>query len=183
MGEYYERIGHPGSAVFCYELVRRRFSGTRYADLATERKEYLLALMRDGHPSVGTDPFAIAGAKWKDLTGKNQPAVANQTGTPVGPNAAVLPAGGLQPGVMQGGIQPGGIQPGLAPPNTMPSGSVPPGYQPGVMPLSPVPPAGYQPGAMPQSPVPSGGYQPGMIPSGGVVPGSPPGYTGIPSRP
>ena len=37
--EYYERTGHPGSAVFYYELVRRRYAGTRYSDLATERKD------------------------------------------------------------------------------------------------------------------------------------------------
>ena len=29
MAEYYERTGHPGSAVFYYELVRRRYGGTR----------------------------------------------------------------------------------------------------------------------------------------------------------
>ena len=27
--EYYERTGHPGSAVFYYELVRRRYAGTQ----------------------------------------------------------------------------------------------------------------------------------------------------------
>ena len=65
--EYYQRTGHPGSAVFYYELVRRRYAATKYADLASERKEHLLALMREGKPTPGNDPFAIIGAKWKEL--------------------------------------------------------------------------------------------------------------------
>jgi tetratricopeptide (TPR) repeat protein len=36
-GQYYERTGHPGSAYFCYELVRRTYPGTKYSDLATAR--------------------------------------------------------------------------------------------------------------------------------------------------
>ncbi len=35
--EFYRRTGHPGSAYFCYETVRRRYPGTKYADLATDR--------------------------------------------------------------------------------------------------------------------------------------------------
>lgn len=91
--EYYERTGHPGSAVFYYELVRRRYAGTKYSDVATERKEELLALMRAGKPSPGADPFAIAGAKWKELFGKNSP--------PPNPDAVPMydpklaPAGGI----------------------------------------------------------------------------------------
>lgn len=36
-GQYYERTGHPGSAYFCYELVRRTYPGTKFSDLATAR--------------------------------------------------------------------------------------------------------------------------------------------------
>lgn len=63
MAEYYERTGHPGSAVFYYELVRRRYGGTRYSDLATERQARLMQLMKEGRPEVGNDPFALAQAK------------------------------------------------------------------------------------------------------------------------
>ncbi|MBN9122153.1 MAG: tetratricopeptide repeat protein [Planctomycetes bacterium] len=70
MAEYYERTGHPGSAVFYYELVRRRYGGTRYSDLATERQARLIKLMQDGRPEPGNDPFAIAQAKWNELFGK-----------------------------------------------------------------------------------------------------------------
>ena len=71
--EYYERTGHPGSAVFCYELVRRRYAGTKYADIAGEKKENLLAAMKDGRPVPGNDPFAIVQAKWSEVFGKAQP--------------------------------------------------------------------------------------------------------------
>jgi hypothetical protein len=71
--EYYERTGHPGSAVFCYELVRRRYAGTKYADIAGEKKENLLAAMKDGRPVPGNDPVAILQAKWSEVFGKTQP--------------------------------------------------------------------------------------------------------------
>jgi TolA-binding protein len=35
--EFYRRTGHPGSAYFYYEIVRRRYPGTKFADLSTER--------------------------------------------------------------------------------------------------------------------------------------------------
>jgi tetratricopeptide (TPR) repeat protein len=37
MAEYYERTGHPASAYFYYELVCRRYPGTKYSDLAKAR--------------------------------------------------------------------------------------------------------------------------------------------------
>lgn len=113
--EYYERTGHPGSAVFVYELVRRRFAGTRYADIATERKEHLLALLHQGHPSVGNDPLAIAGAKWKDLIGKKPPLSEDHTGSPNDVGGGTVPAGGIPSGVPPTGVVPGGgIIPGAS---------------------------------------------------------------------
>jgi outer membrane protein assembly factor BamD (BamD/ComL family) len=41
IGEYYRRTGHPGSAYFYYEIVRRRYPGTPYFDRATERMHEL----------------------------------------------------------------------------------------------------------------------------------------------
>jgi outer membrane protein assembly factor BamD (BamD/ComL family) len=84
MAEYYERTGHPGSAVFYYELVRRRYGGTRYSDMAGDRKEQLIAAMKAGRPTPGNDPFAIVQAKWKELFGRDA-------------SGAVVPAGGEQP--------------------------------------------------------------------------------------
>jgi outer membrane protein assembly factor BamD (BamD/ComL family) len=37
IAEFYRRTGHPGSAYFYYELVRRRYPNTDYAPKATER--------------------------------------------------------------------------------------------------------------------------------------------------
>ncbi len=39
--EFYGRTGHPCSAYFCYEVVRRRYPGTRYAEMASKRMEDL----------------------------------------------------------------------------------------------------------------------------------------------
>lgn len=41
LAEYYERTGHPGSAAYTYEMVRRRFPGTKFSDLAEKRIERL----------------------------------------------------------------------------------------------------------------------------------------------
>jgi len=38
---FYERTGKPCSAWFCYEIVRRRYPGTKYFELATERMNAL----------------------------------------------------------------------------------------------------------------------------------------------
>ncbi len=37
IAEFYRRTGHPESAFFYYEIVRRRYPGSKYFDLATER--------------------------------------------------------------------------------------------------------------------------------------------------
>jgi outer membrane protein assembly factor BamD (BamD/ComL family) len=70
MAEYYERTGHPGSAVFYYELVRRRYGGTKYSDLASDRQARLVNMMKEGRPDPGIDPLAIAQAKWNEVFGK-----------------------------------------------------------------------------------------------------------------
>jgi outer membrane protein assembly factor BamD (BamD/ComL family) len=70
--EYYERTGHPGSAVFYYELVRRRYAGTKYSEIAGERKDHLMAAMKDGRPVPGNDPFAIIQAKWSEVFGQGR---------------------------------------------------------------------------------------------------------------
>ncbi|HYT88759.1 MAG TPA: tetratricopeptide repeat protein [Gemmataceae bacterium] len=41
IAEYYRRVGKPGSAYFQYELVRRRYPGTHFAQKATERMNEL----------------------------------------------------------------------------------------------------------------------------------------------
>src|SRR5260370_7037967 len=43
MAEFYRRTGHPESAYFYYEIVRRRYPGTKFFDLATEHMHELRA--------------------------------------------------------------------------------------------------------------------------------------------
>jgi outer membrane protein assembly factor BamD (BamD/ComL family) len=43
IAEFYRRTGHPESAYFYYEIVRRRYPGTKFFDLATERMHELRA--------------------------------------------------------------------------------------------------------------------------------------------
>lgn len=93
MAEYYERTGHPGSAVFYYELVRRRYGGTRYSDLAGERQARLIQLMKDGRPEPGNDPFAIAKAKWSEVFGGRKPA---EEKDPPRADPNLVPVGGAQ---------------------------------------------------------------------------------------
>ena len=112
--EYYERTGHPGSAIFYYELTRRRYAGTHYADIATERKDHLKAQMDAGKVPTGNDPLVVAQAKWKELFGKksdvvtadNQEPAAPRQG-PSGPDPRTMPSVG-QPS-LGGGSAPGGF--------------------------------------------------------------------------
>lgn len=108
MADYYERTGHPGSAVFYYELVRRRYAGTRYSELASEKKEHLIALMKEGKPAPGRDPFAIVQAKWKEVFGKST-GTAQATEEPDPKRDTVRPAGGIAPApsLPAGAVQPG----------------------------------------------------------------------------
>jgi TolA-binding protein len=94
MADYYQRTGHPGSAVFYYELVRRRYAGTKYADAATERQARLVKLMQEGRPDVGNDPLALAQAKYKEVFGKSKP-VEEKDRARIDSN--LLPVGGVQP--------------------------------------------------------------------------------------
>jgi hypothetical protein len=45
MAEYYRRTGHPASAYFYYELVRRRYPGTKYADLSAKQMQEMRLLL------------------------------------------------------------------------------------------------------------------------------------------
>lgn len=94
MADYYERTGHAGSAVFYYELVRRRYAGTKYSEQATERQAYLIKRMQEGKPEPGTDPFAIVKAKFDEVWGK-KPATEDRDRARPDPN--LVPAGGAVP--------------------------------------------------------------------------------------
>lgn len=80
MAEYYERTRHPGSAYFYYELVRRRYPGTKFSDEATRRMERIKGEAEKGPPPPGT--FEKMKAEWDRLVGK-----------PENPDADPKPAG------------------------------------------------------------------------------------------
>ena len=106
--EYYERTGHPGSAIFYYELTRRRYAGTRYAEIASERKDHLKAQMDVGKVPTGNDPIVIAQAKWKELFGKKGDVVtADNQELAVPPSGPSGPDPRSMPNVGGGQGQPG----------------------------------------------------------------------------
>ena len=72
--EYYERTRHPGSAYFCYELLRRQHAGTRYSDLASARMDALKAnLDRRLSRPHGDGFWGDVRDKWDDFFGREQP--------------------------------------------------------------------------------------------------------------
>jgi TolA-binding protein len=52
MAEFYRRTGRPGSAYFYYEIVRRRYTGTAWAEKATERMLELRAKVEKENAKV-----------------------------------------------------------------------------------------------------------------------------------
>jgi hypothetical protein len=54
VAEFYRRTGHPASAYFYYEIIRRRYPGTRYFDLATERMHEIKAKAEKEQASKGS---------------------------------------------------------------------------------------------------------------------------------
>lgn len=93
--KYYERTGHPGSAIFYYELTRRRYAGTWYSEAADERKKHLIAQMEAGTPPPGYDPIAILQAKWTEVFGQKNAVTTAENREVVPPRSN----GPLQPGV------------------------------------------------------------------------------------
>jgi RNA polymerase sigma factor (sigma-70 family) len=60
LGRFYERIGHPASARFCYQLVCRRYPGTPRAEEAARRLKALTAEATEGAaPSPGVAPVRV----------------------------------------------------------------------------------------------------------------------------
>jgi TolA-binding protein len=81
IAEFYRRTGHPESAYFYYEIVRRRYPGTKYFDLATERKNQLEEQARKEGKPVQSSVATGAGA------GTTQPVLPGQPLTGSGPGA------------------------------------------------------------------------------------------------
>lgn len=83
--EWYERTGHPGSAYFYYELTRRRYANTRYAEIAAERMARIKSEMDAGRVPTSNDPLMIAQAMWKQKFGKKpKPGEEEENDSPLG---------------------------------------------------------------------------------------------------
>jgi outer membrane protein assembly factor BamD (BamD/ComL family) len=61
IAEFYRRTGHPGSAYFYYEIVRRRYPGTPFFDLATQRMQELRGKLEKEAAKPG--PLVVAPQK------------------------------------------------------------------------------------------------------------------------
>ncbi len=74
--EYYRRTNHPGSAYFYYELVMRRFPGTKFSDLSKARIEEMekIKAQREADKAAGkiSTKEQIQNG-WDDLFGKVKP--------------------------------------------------------------------------------------------------------------
>jgi tetratricopeptide (TPR) repeat protein len=87
--KYWDRTGHPGSAYFCYEIVRRRYPGSEYAAKAEKRMTELKEradreLKKDG-------PVIAPGATENTMPPPHMPAI--QGSTEAGPPPRTLPPG------------------------------------------------------------------------------------------
>lgn len=92
MAEYYERTNHPGSAYFYYEMVRRRYPGTKFSDLATVRMEGLKELADAGPPPPGPVDQLVSG--WNRLLGRPEdPDMMGPSTRVPSASANILPAG------------------------------------------------------------------------------------------
>jgi tetratricopeptide (TPR) repeat protein len=103
--EYYERTGHPAPAYFSYELVRRRYGGTKYSDLATERMTDIKAKMDQQKAGGQPDgPWEILQNQWGRLWGEN-PDPTKDEPIPDGPVKSGPP--GAPPRQLPTGLTPG----------------------------------------------------------------------------
>jgi TolA-binding protein len=58
MAEFYRRTDHPGSAYFYYEIVRRRYPGTEYSQLAAQKMMEMRAEVEKKNGEEPRDPAA-----------------------------------------------------------------------------------------------------------------------------
>ncbi|HEV3144751.1 MAG TPA: outer membrane protein assembly factor BamD [Gemmataceae bacterium] len=76
--EFYERIGHPGSAYFIYAGVARRYRNTKYEEQALKQMERLHDAMEkekeaEKHPNAITGTMNSIGHTWNRMWGLETP--------------------------------------------------------------------------------------------------------------
>src|SRR5437762_4570070 len=90
--EFYRRTGHPGAAFFYYEIVRRRYPGSKFAELANDR---MVTIRREAEAELNnpkTSVFDSIERGWEQLWGNvpKEPATV-QAGDGVPPKEAPMP--------------------------------------------------------------------------------------------
>jgi TolA-binding protein len=114
IAEFYRRTGKPGPAYFMYEVVRRRYPGTKYAEMAARRMDELRERVERDKARQQPPAEGAPGAK--------------------SPPKSVRPDGSFS-----GPTPPGNFVPDAALPQTYTPGAPLPGGQPGTPPTT-VPP-------------------------------------------
>jgi outer membrane protein assembly factor BamD (BamD/ComL family) len=92
IAEFYRRTGHPCSAYFYYEIVRRRYPGTKYSDLATQQIEELRGKLEKNQG----DQASTAAPLQKQETSSSNAGVSPNPA----PSGPTVPPGQLPPGIM-----------------------------------------------------------------------------------
>jgi outer membrane protein assembly factor BamD (BamD/ComL family) len=114
IAEFYRRTGHPGSAYFYYELVLRRYPGSKYAEKATGRKQEMQAKLDQQQPASTPSPV---------VPGAPQPLPPDFANQPIVPVGTTAPGQGNGWSPMPGGA-PGASAPPY-PPTPGPGGPAP----------------------------------------------------------
>jgi outer membrane protein assembly factor BamD (BamD/ComL family) len=93
VAEFYRRQGHPESAYFYYEIVRRRYPGTKYFDLATDRMHELRAVVEKGAGKASAEPRDSLPPRQKLRVGERPAELETAPAPrPVTPPAEIAPA-------------------------------------------------------------------------------------------
>jgi TolA-binding protein len=95
---FWDRTGHPGSAYFCYEIVKRRYPGTSYAEKAEQRMNELRAKAEQEQQKLA----AAAQAAGTPAPGAPAGPAPQPRSTLPGPEAGPQPRT-LPPGMTDGG--------------------------------------------------------------------------------
>lgn len=93
--EFYERTGHPGSAYFMYEMVRRRYPGTKYAQHAEEQMTRLRAEMekkKAGKSSAFDEVLEAISSRWNKFWGTEESSEEKSKEPKVPPPSGAAPA-------------------------------------------------------------------------------------------
>ena len=102
--EYYRRSGKYGSAYFCYELVKRRYPGTKWSDLAVKRVDEMkrIQAQREADKAAGKQTPLEAVQQGLDNLFNNKPPPEGVPADPTAPRPTRPQPTPVQP--LQGGF-------------------------------------------------------------------------------